>query len=600
MRSVNWISILAGPLCFCLLFCVLAFFVTSPYYQLILTIVAVWAVMGLSWNLFSGYTGLISFGHAAFFGIGTYAVAISFSQYGLTPLFGILIAAVLGAAAGYVIGLPTFRLRGHYFAMAMLAYPLALLYVFEWLGFQEVSLPMQRESPALYLQFSDQRAYTAVAVGLLLVIMVISRLVEQSRFGRSLLAIKQDEPAAEAVGIDTLRCKLVAIMMSGAIAAAIGGYYAVILLIVTPQTAFGLLTSAQALVVTLFGGIGTVWGPVIGALVLIPLSEILHAKLGNVLPGINGVVFGVAIIGAILFAPEGIYWRFYDKLPRREGAGLPQAAVAQMTPEPSARTQPDGPATANMTRAASSPAAPRMILEVRGLSKSFGGLRAIDNISFSIEAGAVVGIIGPNGAGKTSLFNLLNGFTRPDAGSVLLEGREIIGKRPNAICRSGVGRTFQVVRPFPRMTVLDNVTIGAYCVSKTAAQADALACEATMTVGLQGDAHLPASGLTSRQLRLLELARALAAKPRILLLDETLAGLGAQEVEHLLSVIRQVASTGITIIIIEHTMHAMVRLVDRFIVLDHGTIIATGAPDVVTKSPLVIEAYLGKKWAARA
>jgi branched-chain amino acid transport system permease protein len=458
---------------------------------------------------------------------------------------------------------------------------------------------MQREAPALYLQFSDQRAYTAIAVGFLFIIMVISRFVEQSRFGRSLLALKQDESAAEAAGIDTLRCKLVAIMLSGAIAAAIGGYYAVILLIVTPQTAFGLLTSAQALVVTLFGGIGTVWGPVIGASVLIPLSEVLHAKLGNALPGINGVVFGLAIIGAVLFAPEGIYWRFYDKLPRREGAGAPQSAVAHMSPEPLARIQPDGLATADMPRAANSPA-PRMILEVRGLSKSFGGLRAIDNVSFSIEAGAVVGIIGPNGAGKTSLFNLLNGFTRPDAGSVLLDGREIIGERPNAICRSGVGRTFQVVRPFPRMTVLDNVTIGAYCVTKTATEADALARAATLTVGLENDARLPASGLTSRQLRLLELARALAGKPRILLLDETLAGLGAQEVEHLLAVIRHVASAGITIVIIEHTMHAMVRLVDRFIVLDHGTIIATGAPDTVTRNPLVIEAYLGKKWAGRA
>src|SRR5262245_20577053 len=212
-----------GPLLFCLAFAVFATFVQSQYYQLMLTLVAIWAVMGLSWNILSGYTGLISFGHAAFFGMGAYAVAIGLASYGLTPWIGIPLASLIGAVAGLLIGLPTFRLRGHYFALAMLAYPLALLYTFEWLGFQEVSLPMKRDEPARYMQFSDPRIYTFIGIAFLFLAMIVTQAIEESRFGRSLVAIKQNEPAAEAAGIDAWRCKLLAIILSGAIAGAIGG-----------------------------------------------------------------------------------------------------------------------------------------------------------------------------------------------------------------------------------------------------------------------------------------------------------------------------------------------------------------------------------------
>ena len=187
-----------------------------------------------------------------------------------------------------MIGYPTFRLRGDYFALAMLAYPLALLYIFEWLGYQEVPLPMKREAPAAYMQFADHRAYVVIALAMLVVALLVSLRIERSRFGLSLIAIKQNEWAAEASGIDTLRWKMKAIMVSGAIAAAAGGFYAVVLLVVTPPTVFGMLTSAQALIVTLFGGVATVWGPVVGAIILIPLAEILHAELGDKIPGHPG------------------------------------------------------------------------------------------------------------------------------------------------------------------------------------------------------------------------------------------------------------------------------------------------------------------------
>jgi len=557
--------------------------VKNSYYQLMLTLVPIWAVMGLSWNLLSGYTGLISFGHAAFFGLGAYTVTIALVRFDITPWLGIPLGMIVGTVAGIVIGYPTFRLRGHYFALAMLAYPMALLYVFVWLGYQEVPLPMKREEPAFYMQFSDYRVYIALAVGLLVVSLLISLAVERSRFGTSLTAIKQNEAAAEAAGIDTLAWKMRAIMLSGAVAAAAGGLYAVVLLVVTPDSVFGVLTSAQALTIALFGGVGILWGPLIGAAILIPLSETLQAHLGDVMPGIQGVVYGIAIILVVLLAPEGVFWRVRDRFQRPYATGTVPATL----PAPQIVTAAPLPATQR-----------KPILAVSAISKSFGGLRAVTNVSFEIGDGEIVGIIGPNGAGKTTLFNLLNGFLQADSGKVVFAGRELIGLKPNRICRLGVGRTFQVARAFPRLSVLNNVVVGAYATTTNDADAFAAASAALAQVGLIGRSDASAGRLTNKELRLMELARALAGRPRLLLMDEPLAGLASQEIEDMLAVIRSLAAHGMTIVIIEHTMRAMVRLAERFVVLDHGAILAVGQPSDVISNGGVIEAYLGKKWAA--
>jgi branched-chain amino acid transport system permease protein len=576
-------------------YALIALGVTNSYYQSMLTLVLVWASFGLSWNVLSGYTGLVSFGHAAFFGIGAYTTALGQIHFDLSPWLLIPVAAVLGGLAGLLIGFPTFRLRGVYFALAMLAYPLALLYVFEWLGYQEVTLPMKREGAALYMQFADHRINTLLALALLTAMVIVTRLVERSRFGMALLAVKQNEAAAEAAGIDTLRWKLKAITLSGAMASAAGAFYAVVLLVVTPVSVFGMLVSAQALTVTLFGGVGTLWGPVIGAAILIPTAEILQAQLGHVIPGIQNVIYGLAIVILILAAPEGIFWKARDSLWRRWpklgsgewGVGSGGFARVPHSPLPT----PHSP---------KQPAAGSPLLAVRGLSKSFGGLRAVQDVSFDVEAGSILGIIGPNGAGKTTVFNLLNGFLRPDAGQVLLDGRNMVGRRPHQVCAAGVGRTFQVMRPFPRMSVADNVLVGAYVHTRTDQEARASAVDAICRVGLAASAGRMAGELTTRELRLMELARALAGRPRILLLDETLAGLGHGEADEMVGVVRSLAQEGLTIVIIEHTMQAMVRLVDRFVVLDHGAVLMEGSPEAVTRDARVIEAYLGKKWATYA
>ena len=363
---------------FVLVYGALALAVENEYYQLIMTVVLVWAVMGLAWNLLSGYSGLISFGHAAFFGLGAYFVALIQLTWGISPWYGIPLAALLGGIAGLVVGVPTFRLRGHYFALAMLAYPLALLYVFEWLGYQEVAVPMVRDAPAAYMQFDDGRVYIFIALGFVVAAMLVTRLVERSRFGMCLLAIKQDETAAEAAGIDTLAWKLRAIVLSGAMAAAIGGFYAVVQLVVTPLSVFGVLVSAQALIVAMFGGVGTVWGPVIGAVTLVPLSAWLDAEFAERLPGIQGVIYGVAIVAVVMLAPEGLFWKVRD-IVRRRGAG---SALARPTAAPA----PDTAARAGGFRVADVRSG-RTILTVTGLSKSFGGLTAVDDVSLRSSAG---------------------------------------------------------------------------------------------------------------------------------------------------------------------------------------------------------------------
>ena len=596
-------------LLFALAYAAVAMLITNSYYQLMMTLVLVWAIFGLSWNVLSGYTGLVSFGHAAFFGIGAYTTVLGQVLFGLTPWITIPIAALFGGIAGLLVGFPTFRLRGHYFALAMLAYPLALLYVFEWLGYQELTIPMRRDAPLLYMQFDDPRANTMIALVMLVGTVLVSRLIEQSRFGRALLAIKQNEAAAEAAGIDTLRWKLRAITVSGAIAGMVGAFYAVVLLVVTPPSVFGMLVSAQALTVTMFGGVGTVWGPLIGSVILIPISEILHAELGARIPGIQGVVFGLAIIVVILLAPEGLYWRLRDLWRERRTAPSFTDGVTPRSAEGASRKARDDGAS-SATAAARPPrddaargtpsASADIILSVQNLSKTFGGLKAVQNVSFDVRRGEILGIIGPNGAGKTTLFNLLNGFLRPDEGRVLFEDRDVVGLMPHSLCELGVGRTFQVMRPFLRMSVDENVVAGAFVHADSDAEALLRAREAVAAVGLADVADRLGSELTTKQLRLMELARAVAGRPRLLLLDETLAGLGHGEVGDVLAVIRKLAQTGITILIIEHTMGAMVQLVDRFVVLDHGTVLVEGEPQAVTRDPRVVEAYLGKKWSAHA
>lgn len=555
----------------------LAVSVGSAYYQSVLAFVPVWAVLALAWNIISGYGGLVSFGHAAFFGIGAYVVGITFSRFGIPPSLGLILAAIAGAGAGALIGSITLRLRGHYFALAMLAYPLAFLELMNWLGFQEVVLPVGQTSNLLALHAEDPRVETLITLFFLIVALLISWTIEHSRLGLALVAIREDEAAAEASGIDARRVKLLALTISGAMAAVAGGLYAIVLVVVTPSGVFGLNVSAQALVLTLFGGAATLWGPVVGAIVLIPLATLLTGFFGSVLPGLQGIVFGVAIVMVMLGAPEGLYWLVRDALGRTARAVPP-------TPPPNPVTIAHRHISVGQT-----------LLDVVDIKKSFGGAIAIAGVSFRIEPGELVGILGPNGAGKTTLFDLLSGFTRPDAGQMRFCGQPTMGLRPYEICRLGIGRSFQTPRAFARLSVLDNVVAGALGAADDDALARHRGWNALEKTGLNGQAATIAGDLVMRDLRLMEIARALAADPLLLLLDEPLAGLGGPEIEELILVLGRINASGIAICIIDHTIHAMAGLVDRFIVLDRGIRISAGTPNEVMQDPVVIEAYLGRR-----
>jgi branched-chain amino acid transport system permease protein len=603
---------------------VAAFWAGTGHHQLTITLVFIWATMGLSWNIIGGYGGQVSFGHAAFFGIGAYTSTLVFVTWGVTPLIGMWVGIAAAVLAALLIGWPTFRLAGIYFALATLAYPLIFIPTVEYLGYQELALPFIRENAAWYLQFADRRAGSLVALVLLLAAVGITVLVERSRLGASLMAVRDNQPAAEAAGINTFRTKMTGYSISAAIAAAAGVIYAsAVLFVVASQSVFGLLVSVFALIIPFIGGTGTVWGPVIGAALLIPISEWLIDRYGAVFPGLNGVVLGVALILVILFAPSGLYWKARDlvmaRLERpvdrepalvREPAPASQAAASPGEREPSAAVDASHaeeflPELSEQEieaerRAAAARRNEPAILGVEGLTKSFGGLVAVNNVTFSVPRGEILGIIGPNGAGKTTLFDVVNGFLKPDSGRVVVKGKDVTGQLPHRICRLGVGRTFQIVRTFQRMTLARNVEIAAFHRTHSFDEAREVAAASLERVGLGGREHVRIPALDTNEVRLMELARALAGDPQVLLVDECLAGLSGEHVRELVHTLRSLRDEGLTIVVIEHTMSAMVGLVDRFIVLDHGAAIAEGPPYEVVRNDAVIEAYLGRRWAKHA
>lgn len=562
-----------------------AFFVDRAYYQLIVSLVAIWALFAIAWNVFSGLSGMVSFGHAIFFGIGAYTTALTSTKFDMSPLLGIPVGCLVATAASLLIGRITFGLRGHYFSLAMLTFPISAMYLAEWLGLQEVALPLRRENATYYLQFSDPRVLTIVNISVLLIAVVLALCLQKSRFGLALQALRQNEAAAEASGLSALRLRMVAIAVSAGLAGLAGGLYCLVILVVTPQSVLGMHVSAQALIISMFGGVGTVWGPLLGAVVLVPLTEMLYAQFGAGLPGVQGVMLGAAIIAVMLFMPAGLIRIFKTRGTDRIVSSIPVVHGER------GKSLPEG---------GSHQVAKQILFQCSDVAVRFGGNYALRGVSFSARKGEIVGVVGPNGAGKTTLFNVLSGFVKPSRGSAVFDGHQMIGQKPDAIARLGIGRTFQVARPFPEMTVFENVLVGSLASRLGTGQAFSVTARVAGELQLGSKLAAETEKLSNFELRLVELARALAAGPQLILLDEPFAGVASSEISVMAELLTELGKVGFTVIIIDHTVPALRKFVDRIIVLDHGEIIADGLPGEVLANPEVKSAYLGTDTLAHA
>jgi branched-chain amino acid transport system permease protein len=333
---------------------------------------------------------------------------------------------------------------------------------------------------------------------------------------------------------------------------------------------------------------------------LVPAAEFLHATLGDRLPGISGLVYGIALIGVVLVAREGLYWTLKDFVARRKIRTQSFPPRPEVVEAPTTQAAQLPASLGGHAPRKPSPASKECVLQVSGLNHSFGGVQALGGIELTVLAGSIHCVIGPNGAGKTTLFNVLNGFLKPTSGTVTHHGVSILGNRPHTICKMGIARTFQVPRVFSRMTVLENVLIGAYVVERNDDNATRLAQSALQQVRLDHRADDAVANLTTYEIRLLEIARALASQPEIILMDEVFAGIGKAEALEIESLLLKFREDGLVIVIIEHTMESMLRIADEFTVIDHGKTLVSGKPLEVVKQRDVIKAYLGERWAAKA
>lgn len=564
----------------------------NPFYQDLIIQVFFWATLASAWNLLGGFAGQISLGHAAFFGIGAYTSTILYLTFGLSPWIGMFAGAGLAVAVALVVGLPCFRLTSHFFALATLAFAEVLRLVASyWRGLTNggVGLLIPRDVGFKNFIFDGKVAYSYVILAMLIGIFVVTYLMKHSRLGYSLVALREEQHAAESLGVDTQRTKMISLVVSVFFTALGGTFYAQYYAFIDPDIVFTSQISIQLALLSIIGGVGTILGPVIGAMFLVPLDVFLRGWLGGSFSGMNFVIYGFVLICAVRYFPFGIY-------------GWLEKFVRRHMKEPACESSIPGacePALETNRLSCSQNRCDKPLMMVNSISKRFGGLEAVKDLSFSIHEGEILGLIGPNGAGKTTVFNLISGFITPHAGTIYFEGRDITSLGiAHRFCREGIGRTFQIVKPFQSMTVLENVMVGAFNRVRDVEKARQEALEIVDRIHLSQHVMTQSSHLTLANRKRLELGRALATRPRLLLLDEVMAGLNPRETEDIISVIRSLSEEGITILMIEHVMKAVMALSDRVVVINSGMKIVEGLPEHVTKDKRVIDAYLGEQYHA--
>lgn len=572
-----------------IVFLVLPFATDNPFYQDIMVTVFLFASLGMAWNLIGGFAGQFSLGHAGFFGIGAYTSTILYIRFGLSPWIGMLLGGVLASVISLLVFYPCFRLRGIFFAMSTLAFAQSLhISAVYWRGLTQgsVGLLIPFEPTWKNLMFENKAIYACIAFGLMVLSYLVSYAIKRSKLGSYLVALRENEEAAESLGVNTARCKLYAMMVSAFVTAIGGTFYAQYLQFIDPDSLFPVSLSIRFALLAIIGGIGTVAGPMIGSFILTPLDVFLHGWLGGLYAGLGFFIYGCILIAVVLIRPQGIIKFLKDRI----GPFLAKSLKVGLKPS-------EGEWSLKREMAQPRVVVPKgeeVILSVKGLSKNFGGLAAVKDVEFSIPRGEILGLIGPNGAGKTTLFNLITGFLIPDRGEILFKGTNVTGLRPpHQLCIRGICRTFQLVKPFLNITVLENVMVGSYCHVSSSSLALDKAQEIIHFVGLSRYRDYLSANLTLANRKRLELARALATEPELFLLDEVMAGLNPKEIEEMIELLRKISKQGITLIVIEHVMKAIMSLSDRVIVLHHGEKISEGSPLGVSRDEKVIRAYLG-------
>jgi len=582
---------------------VLAFTLNS-YYVFVLAQIALLAIVGVGLNVLLGLTGQVSFGHVGFYAIGAYAVAILTTKAGWSFWPAWMAGTLLAAALGALVALPALRVKGPYLAMITIAFSFIVQHAFVEMdgitGGQSGIMGVL--PPQLVAGWGPEQTITVLAVAAAAVLLAAYAHLSNGAWGAAMRAVKDSETAAQSIGLNPLVIKTVAFTLSAAAAGLAGGLFAPLSGFVTPDT-FNFMQSILFVLVVVLGGAGTVAGPVIGALIVGALPELLAS-----LEDYRLLFFGALLLVVLWVAPDGLVGLWRQVLGRRGGrighvAGSTDGQNADRAADPAR-----GPAATPVSTAAATldvglAARPRAMLAAQGLGITFGGVRAVSELSMQVPAAAVTSLIGPNGAGKTTALNMLSGYYLPSAGAVLLGERSLTGQAAFRVARSGVARTYQTSQLFGSLSVEDNVVLamgrgrlGGLLASRSPRDGQALArARALLTYcGYRGAPQTLAADLAHVDRRLVEIARALATDPDVLLLDEPAAGLSREDKNMLAALLRRIADAGIGVAIVEHDMALVMAISDQLVVLDAGRRLAVGTPAEIQNDPAVKQAYLGE------
>ena len=558
----------------------LPLFKLPAFYESFLYLILHWIALATSWNILSGYSGYFSFGHGAFFGLGMYTTGVLSGKLDWPFLATLPVAALVAALFGIGLGAVVFRvgrLRGELFALITLAVTFVIATI-------ALNTPIDG-GPGVYLSsvpvptlgsLASSSTFYLLALAVAFATLFIAYYTQRAKLGLGLFAIHDDEDAAEVMGVPTYRYKLIAFCISCGLAGIVGGIHAVFVSYVTVSETFSILVPLYVVLMSVLGGTRHWLGPALGAAVV---TVLLYAFTGGEYAVLGRAVVGLILVVVILFLPNGVLGALLSRFKTRTPITDPIVVEARAALAPAITGVKDD-----------------VLLQATAVSKSFQGVRALDNVSFDIRRGEILGLVGPNGSGKSTFINCVSGHYRATSGRIRFSGVDIAGLPAHRIAQRGIARTYQIPRPFPHLSVLGNVTLtamfGATAFNRRAAEAEAMHWLAF--AGLADKARALPGDLNLHERKFLEMARALASRPSLVLLDEVLSGLTPSEIDDAIRLIRSLRDQGATIVFVEHVMRAVTALSDRIAVLNQGKLIAIGDPRAVMRDPEVVRAYLGQ------